>query len=432
MSGAVTPRRSVVILDGVRTPFCKAWGVLKEVPADELSRLTIAEAMSRIDLDPREVEEVIVGNIAQPAESTTLARVAALKAGVARRVPAFTLNQNCGSGIQAIVSAWHRIEAGLADVVLAGGVESMSRIPFQMPASFIDRVMALRRARGPAGRLAALLGFRRRDLTPYPALEAGLRDAICGLSMGETAEVLARRFRIGRDEQDAFALESHRRAVAARARLREEILPVFPPPRLDPVWDDVGPREDQTLEALARLRPIFDPKYGTVTAGNSCMLTDGAATVVIASEERARDLGLPYLGRIRSFGFAGLDPAVMGLGPVYATAVALRRGGAAMRDLELIEINEAFAAQVLAVRRAFASRDFARDELGLEEAPGEPDPAITNVNGGAIALGHPVGCSGVRLVLTLLKEMARRDRGLGLATLCVGGGQGAAILLERS
>jgi acetyl-CoA acetyltransferase family protein len=432
MSDAPAPRRSVVIIDGVRTPFCKAWGVLKDVPADELCRIALGEAMARVDLDPREVDEVLVGNIAQPAESTTLARVAALKAGVPRRVPATTLNMNCGSGIQAIATAWHRIESGLADVVLAGGVESMSRIPFQLPQGFTDRVMALRRARGPLGRLAALARFRAADVTPVSALEVGLRDAICGLNMGETAEVLARRFRVTREEQDAFALQSHRRAVAARARLREEIVPVFPPPRLDPVQDDVGPREEQTMEALAKLKPAFDRKYGTVTAGNSCMLTDGAACVVVASEERARALGLPYLGRIRAFGFAGLDPAVMGLGPVHATAVALKRGGLTMRDLQLFEINEAFAAQVLAVRRAFASRDFARDELGLSEAPGEPDPDLTNVNGGAIALGHPVGCSGVRLALTLLREMARRNLSLGLATLCIGGGQGAAIVLERS
>jgi acetyl-CoA acetyltransferase family protein len=428
----MSPGRGVVILDGVRTPFCKSWGTLKNVPADELSRITIAEAMARIDLDPGVVDEVVIGNIAQPADTTTLARVAALKAGLPRRVPAFTVNQNCGSGIQAIVSACQRIESGVADVVIAGGVESMSRIPFQLGQSFTDRVMALRRARGLSGRLAAILRFRRSDLTPVSALELGLRDAICGLNMGETAEVLARRYYIAREEQDAFALESHRRAVAARARLREEIVPVYPEPSLDPVLDDVGPREDQSMEQLARLKPAFDRRYGTVTAGNSCMLTDGAAALVVASEERARALGIPYLGRIRAYGFAGLDPAVMGLGPVYATAMALRRAGAGMGDVQLVEINEAFAAQVLAVRRAFASAEFARDELGLAAPIGEPDPALTNVNGGAIALGHPVGCSGARLALTLLKEMARRNLSLGLASLCIGGGQGAALLLERS
>ncbi len=402
------------------------------MPADDLSRLSIAEAMARIDLDPEVVDEVVVGNIAQPAESTTLARVAAMRAGVPARVPAFTLNRNCGSGIEAIVTAYHRIESGLADVVIAGGVESMSRIPFQMSNRFTRRVVRLQRARTLGQRLFALGAFRPRDLKPVTALEVGLRDAICGLNMGETAEVLARRFEIGRAEQDAFALESHRRAVAARARLRSEIVPVFPPPRLDPVVDDVGPREDQSMEKLARLRPVFNPRHGTVTAGNSCMLTDGGAAVVVASEERARSLGIPYLGRIRAYGFAGLDPALMGLGPVHATAVALRRAGLTMSDLQLFEINEAFAAQVLAVRKAFASEAFARDELGLAQPLGELSPDLTNVNGGAIALGHPVGCSGIRLALTLLKEMARRELSLGLAALCIGGGQGGALILERA
>ncbi|OLC56168.1 MAG: hypothetical protein AUH92_00655 [Acidobacteria bacterium 13_1_40CM_4_69_4] len=428
----MTFRRGVVIVGGVRTPFCKSWGAFNEVPADELCRITIGEALARNDLDPRLVDEVIIGNIAQPAESTPIARVAALKAGLPRRVPAFSVNQNCGSGMQSIVSAFHRIESGAADVIVAGGVESMSRIPFLLGQAFTGDVMRLRRARTLPQKMAAVVAARLRDLRPISALEVGLRDAICGLSMGETAEVLARRFRISRQDQDAFALESHRRAAAARARLREEIVPVFPPPRFEPVQDDIGPREDQTMEQLARLKPAFDRRNGTVTAGNSCMLTDGAASVVVAAEDRARELGLAYLGRIRSYGFAGLDPSVMGLGPVYATAIALERAGASMRDLQLIEINEAFAAQVLAVRKAFASDDFARTELGLGSALGEPDPAITNVNGGAIALGHPVGCSGARLALTLLKEMARRSLSLGLAALCIGGGQGAALVLERA
>jgi acetyl-CoA acetyltransferase family protein len=428
----MTARRGVVIVDGVRTPFCKAWGLLEDVPADGLARLAIAEAMARVDLDPKAVDEVVVGNIAQPADSTTLARVAALRAGVPQSVPAFTVNRNCGSGTEAIISAYHRIESGMADVAIAGGVESMSRIPFQMSQGFTRRVMGLRKARTLSRRVSALLGFTRDDLKPVSALEVGLRDKISGLNMGETAEVLAKRFAIGREEQDAYALQSHRRAVAGRTRLREEIVPVFPAPQHEPIVDDVGPREDQSMEALQRLTPVFDRKFGTVTAGNSCMLTDGAAAVVVASEERARSAGLPYLGRIRSYAFAGLDPAIMGLGPVHAADLALRRAELRMSDMQLVEINEAFAVQVLAVLRASASRAFARESLGRDEPLGAIDPAILNVNGGAIALGHPVGCSGVRLALTLLKEMARRDLTYGLAALCIGGGQGAALVLERS
>jgi acetyl-CoA acetyltransferase family protein len=428
----MTGDRGVVIIDGVRTPFCKAWGLLQDVPVDDLARIAIAEAMARVDLDPAAVGEVVVGNIAQPAETTTLARVAAIRAGVPRSVPAVTVNRNCGSGTEAIVTAWHRIQAGVADVVVAAGAESMSRIPFQMGQGFTRRLMTLRRARSLPARARALLGFRRPELTPFSALEVGLRDATSGLNMGETAEVLARRFGIGRDEQDAYAVESHRRAVAGRARLREEIVPVFPPPGHTPVADDVGPRDDQSLEQLQRLKPAFDRRWGTVTPGNSCMLSDGAAALIVASEERARALGMPYLGRIRSWAFAGLDPEVMGLGPVHAADLALRRAGLALRDMQLIEINEAFAAQVLAVVKASASAAFSRDTLGRDGALGTIDPAILNVNGGAIALGHPVGCSGVRLALTLLKEMARRDLTYGLAALCIGGGQGAALVVERS
>jgi acetyl-CoA acyltransferase len=308
----------------------------------------------------------------------------------------------------------------------------MSRIPFQLSQGFTRRVMTLRKARSLPQRASALWGFGRRDLTPRSALEVGLRDAWSGLNMGETAEVLARRYQITRDEQDAYALESHRRAVAGRARLREEIAPFFPPPAYQALRDDIGPRDDQSMEALARLKPVFDRRYGTVTAGNSSMLTDGAAAVVVASEEKARALGTPYLGRVRAFAFAGLEPELMGLGPVYAARLALERASVSMADIQLVEINEAFAAQVLAVLRAFASESFGRQELNLPGALGAIDPERLNVNGGAIALGHPVGGTGVRLVLTLLKEMARRDLTLGLAALCIGGGQGAAVVVERS
>jgi len=427
--------RTAVIVGGARTPFAKAWGALRGVPARDLGRIAASEAIARSTVDPAEIDEVIFGNVAQPADSTNIARIIALRSNVPRSVPATTVNRNCASGIQAVVDAALRIESGLADVVLAGGVESMSRIPFLYLPETQDLFMKAMRARTSGARMAAFMKLRPRHFRPVVALEAGLTDPVAGLSMGETAEVLAKRYRISREEQDRFALESHRRAARATesGRLREEIVPVFLPPDYgETVTDDIGFRPDQDLEALSRLRPVFDRKFGTVTAGNSSQITDGAAALVLASEERAREAGYPVLGRIRSWGFAGCDPVAMGLGPAYATPVALKRGGATFRDVKIVEINEAFAAQVIACERAFASREFAAKELGLSGPIGEIDRSVTNVNGGAIALGHPVGATGARLVLTLCLELAHRDRDLGLATLCVGGGQGAAILIERA
>ena len=250
--------------------------------------------------------------------------------------------------------------------------------------------------------------------------------------MGETAEVLAKEFGISREAQDDFALTSHRRAIAAMesGRMAQEIVPVFAPPYRQAVLEDVGPRKGQTLEALAKLKPYFDRRYGTVTVGNSCPITDGAAAILVASAEKARALGLRPAGRIKGYAFIGLDPARMGLGPTHATPVTLKRAGVSFRDIGLIEMNEAFAAQVIANEIAMASAKYCREKLGLDKPIGEIDRSILNVNGGAIALGHPVGVSGTRLTITLLREMRKRDVHLGLATLCVGGGQGAALVLE--
>ena len=426
--------RDVVVVAGVRTPFVKAWTLLAGVHPVELGRLVVREALERADVDPAEVDEVIVGNIAGPADASNIARVIALSAKLPVHVPAFTVNRNCASGLESLIDAAYRIRAGDAEVVVAAAVESMSRIPLL----FGDEAQAawtrLGRARGLAARASALAGFRPRHFRPLAGLELGLTDPVSGLNMGQTAEVLAREFGVPREAQDAFALRSHQRAAAAWAdgRMRQEVVPVPIPPRYDRAAEgDNGIRENQTLEALAKLRPVFDRAYGTVTAGNSSQITDGAAALVLASARRARELGLPVLGRIRSWAVAGCDPARMGLGPVLATPIALRRaGGPRLDQMDLIEINEAFAAQVLACCEAFDSRGFCETHLG--SAPlGHPDPERINVNGGAIALGHPVGASGGRLALTLLLELARRGAALGLVTLCVGGGQGAAMVLER-
>ncbi|HWP33984.1 MAG TPA: thiolase family protein [Thermodesulfobacteriota bacterium] len=425
--------RPVVIVDGVRTPFAKAGTALKDVPARELGRIVVRELLERTELDPADVDEVIFGNIGQPIDATNIARVIALSAGIPKERPAHTVQRNCASGLEAVAEAYQKIRYGEADVIVAGGTESMSQLPLLFSRGLAEVYAGLVTGKTLRQKAQAALRFRPRDLVPVVSLVEGLRDPICGLSMGETAELLAREFGISREAQDAFALRSHQRAVAAQreGRLAEEIVPVFTPPDYGrAVVHDVGPRPNQTLDALAKLPPVFDREHGTVTAGNACPVTDGAAALLVMSEERARALGYRPLGRIRSVGFAGVEPERMGLGPALATPVALDRAGLTLADLALVEINEAFAAQVLACLAAMASRAFYRERTGRDRAVGEVDPERLNVNGGAIALGHPVGTSGARLVLTLLKELARRGGGFGLATLCVGGGQGGAIVVE--
>ena len=424
---------SVVILGGIRTPFAKAGTALVEASAIDLGKEAAEETMLRLGAPFEAVAEVIFGNIAQPANAANVARVIALRAGFPASTPAVTVCRNCASGLDAVAQAFDRIRMGQADLVLAGGTESMSNIPLLFPRSFAGKLVRLYRAKGALQKAGALAGIRPRDLKPVIALEEGLTDPVCGLNMGETAEVLVREFGIRREEQDRFALESHRRAVAAAGRgvFREEIVPIHLPPDFGAVSEDVGPRANQTIEALAKLRPYFDRRFGTVTVGNSCPITDGACAVLLASEERARSLGIEPLARIRSYAFAGCPPDRMGLGPVFAAPPALDQAGLRLADMDRIEINEAFAAQVLAVSKAFASAEFAREELGRPEAVGEIDPAKLNVNGGAIALGHPVGATGARLVLTLALELRRTGFHRGLATLCVGGGQGGAMVIER-
>jgi acetyl-CoA C-acetyltransferase/acetyl-CoA acyltransferase len=376
---------------------------------------------------------VIIGNVAQPPHAANIARVIALKAGIPARVPAVTVHRNCASGMEAITTAALKIAAGYGRVFIAGGVESMSGIPLLFPKEYADFLNRLSRAKKTREKLAVLLQFRLRMLRPEMALMQGLTDPVSGLIMGLTAENLAREFAIRREDQDAFALLSNQRALEAvrEGTLDGEVQPVPVPPRYDAVLAaDNGPRENQSIEALARLKPYFDRKNGTVTAGNSSQITDGAAALVLMSEKDARARGLEPLGYLREFAYAGLEPERMGLGPVYATRALLDRSGASMSDIRYVEINEAFAAQVIACEIAFGSDTFARQYLGRDRRLGELDRGRMNSQGGAIALGHPVGMTGTRLVIHTLRELRRRKENTGLATLCVGGGQGAALLLE--
>ena len=337
----------IAVVAGARTPFTKAGSVQKRVPAYELGRVALREAMERAGVAPEDLDEVIFGNIAQPADATNIARVVALRAGCPLSTSAYTVNRNCGSALQAIADAMLRIETGRAQLIAAGGTESMSLIPLLFPESMKGKLERVMRARSLPARLGAFAGFRAADFKPILGLMVGLTDNFCGLNMGETAEVLAREFHLSREEQDAFALRSHELASAAQkeGRLAPEITPVpLPPDYRKFAAEDVGLRHEQSMAALAKLPPAFDRRYGTVTAGNASQITDGAAALVLASERAVRERGLPVLGWVRSVEFAALAPARMGLGPAFATARALDRAGVDMRRIGLVEMNEAFAA----------------------------------------------------------------------------------------
>lgn len=420
--------RRVALIAGLRTPFCKANGLFNDWLADDLGALVVAELYRRF---PVPLDEVILGNVLQPSHATNLARVIAVKAGLPLSIPAETVNRNCASGMEAITTAAERILLGHADTILAGGVESMSNFPLLFPKKMKDFLFKWSKAKGWKERLLLAKTFRPHFVLPQ---KPSIADPLCGLTMGQTAENLSRDFCIDREEQDLYALRSQQRAVTAErdGRFLEEITPtLLPPPATAYQSHDDGPRPDQTLAALQALRPAFDP-IGTVTAGNSSPVTDGAAVVLLMEESRAKALKLPILAYIRGFAQAGLDPSRMGLGPAYATAKLLDQESLSLNSIDLIEINEAFAVQILAVQKAFASKTFCHQQLNRSQPIGELSDDRLNVNGGAIALGHPLGASGARLILTLALELRKRNKNLGLATLCIGGGQGQACLLEVS
>ncbi len=427
--------RQVVLVEGVRTPFAKAGKQLKDLHALELGRAALVELVAKTQLDVKEVDEIIVGNVGSPADAVNVSRVIALRSGFPLKTSACTVHRNCASGLESITSGYEKIRSGTMDVVVAGGTESMSQMPLLFTKELQDLFGKFVFSKTVGDKLKVLKKLKLKYLTPRVAIVEGLTDPFEGINMGETAEVLAREFAIDRQEQDKFAILSHQKAVAAMkcGRLREESTPLFIPPRFEEViYDDIGPREDQSVEKLQKLKPYFDRRYGSITVGNACPVTDGAAMVLLMSRKKAESLGYKPLAIIRSYAFVGLEPKRMGLGPVYSTPVALERAGLSMKDIGLVEINEAFAAQVLACLKAFGSQTFAEEKLGLKEAVGEVNPDLLNVNGGAIALGHPIGATGTRLVLTLVKEMQKTNTQFGLASLCIGGGQGGAIILEQT
>ncbi|MGD8352816.1 MAG: thiolase family protein [Pseudomonadota bacterium] len=424
----------IVITGGVRTAYVKAGSLFKKLSAVDLGRLVVSELVAREGIDPGLVDSVIMGNVAQPPDAVNIGRVISLYAGIPESVPAYTVHRNCASGIQSIVSAAQAIRTGEAEVVVAGGVESMSNIPLFLQKETTEILVRYQRAKTLKEKLSVLSTVRPRHLTPRIGLMLGLTDPTCRLNMGETAEVLARELGISREAQDQLALVSHQRAAKAHEEglFNDEIMPVYTPPGYDEaVTFDNGIRTHQTMEQLAKLSPVFEIRHGSVTAGNSSQITDGAAAVLVTTEAKAVRLGLTPLGYIVDHTFAGLSPARMGLGPAYATSLLLEKTGIGMSEIGLIEMNEAFASQMIANEMVFADDGLSDHFLG-RKAMGAIDRGIMNVNGGAIAMGHPVGSTGTRLILTLLLEMERRSIDQGLATLCVGGGQGAAVLLRRS
>ena len=425
----------IYIVDGLRTPFAKAGTILADVEAVDLGKIAVSQLMARTGIDPSRIEEVIFGCVGQPPDSANISRVIALRAGIPESVPAITVHRNCASGFEAVTQAAEKMLIGRGDIFVVGGVESMSQIPLFFSYDAAKKFGALARAKNLSQRLGVLTSFRATDFQPRIGLQLGLSDPVSGFNMGQTAENLSRDFDISREEQDGFAMASHHKAVAGRDRLREEITPVYLPKAKKGhafMDQDNGPRDPQTMEALAKLKPVFESGTGTVTAGNSSQITDGAAALLMMTERALRETGLTPLGRLEGYAYAGLDPSRMGLGPVYAIHQAEQKTGLGLVNAEIIEINEAFAAQVLACQRAAKSESYCRDHLMRDGVLGEIPDEILNVNGGAIALGHPVGATGTRLVLTALKELHRRNLSRALVSLCVGGGQGGALWLSRN
>jgi len=426
-----SPGRRVAIIAGLRTPFVKSGTLFRDVPAVALARHVARELLMRSEVDGREVDEVIFGQVVPSVLTPNVAREVSLLPQLLPSVPAYTLNRACASAAQAIGNAADQIAIGHADTILAGGVESLSDIPILHSRGFSRVLMDASKARGVGGRLSSFSRLRPRDLVP---VSPAIAEPSTGETMGQSAEKMAKENGISREDQDRFALMSHQRAAAATndRRLTAEIAPWFGGPGMDqPVTSDNGVRSDTSLEALAALKPVFDRKYGSVTAGNSSPLTDGAAAVVLMAEEKARALGHTPLAVIRSYAVSAVDPGwQLLMGPVYAVPKALERAGITWRQLGVVEIHEAFAAQVLSNVQAWGSRAWA-DRLGLSGPVGEVDWTRTNVMGGSIAIGHPFGATGARLVTTLTNEMRRRGVEFGLLSICAQGGMGYAMVLER-
>ncbi len=424
--------RRVAIVAGVRTPFAKAGTAFKSISAIELGKLCVAELLQRTNLDGKEVQALVFGTVIPSVVEPNIAREVSLMPLLPKGVQAYTVSRACASANQAITDAADQIALGNLDVAIAGGAESLSNIPILHSRGMAETLVAASKAKTLPARLKAFARLRPKDLIP---ITPAIAEPTTGETMGQSAEKMAKLNSISREEQDHFALRSHRLAAAGTAdgRLTAEIMPVYVPPKFDSVLtSDNGIREDTSYEQLAALKPVFDKKYGSVTAGNSSPLTDGGACVLLMNEERAKALGYPPLGIIKSYAYAALDPGEQLLqAPVLAAPVALKRAGLILQDIDLVEMHEAFAAQVLSNLKGFESKYWA-ERAGFSEPVGEVDRAKLNVMGGSIAIGHPFGATGARITTTLLHELRRRGGQFGLMTVCAAGGMGFAMVVERT
>lgn len=425
--------KPVYLVDGKRTPQVKAGADLKDVPAPYLGHYLIRHLVDKHQIPNDEVDEVIMGNTGTPAKYPNIGRVIALEAGLNKKTSGYSVHRNCASGMEALSQAYVKIASGRSDVIFAGGVESMSQMPLLFNKPMTDFFINLMKAKTPLAKAKLMSQFKPHFLKPIIAIEQGLTDPFCGKNMGQTAETLAREFSISREQQDEFANNSHHRAVAAQkeGRFDEEILAISVGKNLDHLLkEDVGPRAKSSMESLAKLKPFFEKGTGTVTVGNSCPITDGGAVWLMCSEEAVKKYNLEPMAKMVDFHFHGLEPERMGLGPVLSTHGVLERTGMTLEQMDLVELNEAFAAQVLACIKLMKDSKLS-SQWGIEKAIGELPLEKLNVNGGGVALGHPVGATGARLVVTLAHELKRQKKKYGLATLCIGGGQGGAVIIEN-
>ena len=425
-------RRRVGIVAGLRSPFFKSGTAYRDLSTLDLGAAVVNEMLQRNSLDPSQIDKVVFGAVVPDVAAPNIAREITLRNNMPASVDAFSVSRACATSTQSIVSGTQAILAGDADIVVAGGVDSLSKPPITYSDAVVDALMAASSAKDMPSKLRAFSGVRPKDLAPRPP---ALEDISSGLTMGDAAEKMARENGITREAQDQYAFESHLKAVEAweKGVFDDEVMAFPIPPRFkDVVAKDGIPRADSTIEKLATLRPAFDRKYGSVTAGNASPLTDGAAAVVLMEEATAEKLGYEIKAFIRSWAFTGLDPAgQMLMGPSYATPRALDRAGMNMGDIDVVDMHEAFAAQMLSNIQAFASAEWAQKHVGRDDAIGAIDPDRLNLYGGSISLGHPFAATGARQALTMANELVRRDTGTALVTQCAAGGLGAALILER-